>query len=194
MDPRRVYLQNFVANNLNTTRAFYTHPKILVAALNGPAVGLSAALLGHADFVYAAPHTYLLTPFTSLGLVAEGGSSRALMRRLGDARGGEALYMSKRISCEELVQCGFINKVFDCKPGDSDTFLKQVVHEVKDRLGPHLNPSSIINMKRLIRRSEVEELERVGVDEVMEGLDRFAKGYPQEEFRKLASGEKKHKL
>jgi Delta3-Delta2-enoyl-CoA isomerase len=191
---RKLWLQNFVSNNVNTTRAFYTHPKILVAAMNGPAVGLSAALLAHADFVYAAPHAYLLTPFTSLGLVAEGGASRALMQRLGPARGAEALYMSKRITCDEMVQAGFVNRVFDCKPGDSDAFLAQVVAEVKDRLGPHLNPSSITNMKKLIRRPDVEAMERVGVEEAMEGLERFAQGYPQEEFRKLATGEKKHKL
>lgn len=32
--------------NLSLSKAFYSHTKILVMALNGPAVGLSAALLG----------------------------------------------------------------------------------------------------------------------------------------------------
>jgi peroxisomal 3,2-trans-enoyl-CoA isomerase len=32
------------------------------------------------------------------------------------------------------------------------------------------------------------------VEEVMGGLERFVSGVPQEEFRKIASGEKKHKL
>ena len=38
---------------MDVTRTFYNHSKILVAALNGPAVGLSAALVAMADFVYA---------------------------------------------------------------------------------------------------------------------------------------------
>jgi peroxisomal 3,2-trans-enoyl-CoA isomerase len=46
-------------------------------------IGLSAALVSFADFVYAAPHAFLLTPFSSLGLVAEGAASRALVQRLG---------------------------------------------------------------------------------------------------------------
>ncbi|KAJ2984426.1 hypothetical protein NUW58_g6065 [Xylaria curta] len=63
------------------------HPKILIAALNGPALGLSAALTAFADFVYAAPHTFLLTPFSSIGLVAEGGASHAFVQRPKRARG-----------------------------------------------------------------------------------------------------------
>src|SRR5688572_32178650 len=68
----KYWLANFAAYNLNITHAFSTHPKILVVGLNGPVIGLSAAIPAYADFVYCAPHTFLLTPFSSLGLVAEG--------------------------------------------------------------------------------------------------------------------------
>ncbi|KAK3672899.1 dodecenoyl-CoA isomerase [Recurvomyces mirabilis] len=194
VDPYKQWLGSFVANNLNTTRAFYTHPKILVAALNGPAVGLSAALLGFADFIYAAPHTFLLTPFSSLGLVAEGLASRSFVQRLGVAKANEALIMSKRITCPELVQCGFVNKVFDTKPNESDKFLELVLKEVEDRMGDHLVPDSMTKIKELIRRPERDILDAQGVAEVFGGLDRFLSGVPQEEFRKIGSGEKKHKL
>lgn len=194
VDTKRHYLQNFVANNLHITHAFYTHPKILVAALNGPAVGLSAALTGFADFVYAAPHTFLLTPFSSLGLVAEGGASRAFVSRLGISKANEALIMSKKLTVEELVNVGYVNAVFDVKPGESDKFLDLVLAEVEDRLGKHLIPDSLLGIKKLIRRPERDMLDAQGVAEVFGGLDRFVKGVPQEEFRKIASGEKKHKL
>jgi peroxisomal 3,2-trans-enoyl-CoA isomerase len=182
-------------HNLDITRSFYTHPKILIAALNGPTVGLSAALLGFCDFIYAAPHTFLLTPFSSLGLVAEGGASIGLVQRLGLTKANEALIMSRRIPCDELVACGFVNKVFQGKDqNDSDGFLKKVLDEVEDKLGEHLNQESLIKIKELIRRPFLEALEAQGVREVMEGMARFAKGAPQEEFRKIASGEKRHKL
>lgn len=48
---RELWMSRFVQNNLDMTKAFYEHPKILVVALNGPAIGLSAAFVGHADFV-----------------------------------------------------------------------------------------------------------------------------------------------
>ena len=192
---RRDILRSFVSNNVDITRAFYTHPKVLVAALNGPAVGLSAALLGFADFVYAASHTFLLTPFSSLGLVSEGGASFGLVQRLGVSKANEALIMSKRLGCEELVGCGFVNKVIDGKDkNDSDGFLKKVIEEVEERLGAHLNQESIQLIKQLIRRPWLEVLESQGVHEAMMGMGRFVSGAPQEEFRKVASGEKKHKL
>jgi Delta3-Delta2-enoyl-CoA isomerase len=192
---RRDIMRGFVANNLDITRSFYTHPKVLIAALNGPTVGLSAALLGFCDFVYAAPHTFLLTPFASLGLVAEGGASVGFVHRMGLPKATEALLMSRKISCEELVQCGFVNKVFSGKDqNDSDGFLKKVIEEVNDKLGEHLNQDSILKMKELIRRPYLEGLEAQGVREVIEGMQRFVIGAPQEEFRKLASGEKRHKL
>ena len=173
------------------------HSKILVAALNGPVVGLSAALVAMADFIYAAPHTFLLTPFSSLGLVAEGGSSRALVERLGISKANEALIMSKKVTCEELVATGFVNKVISAPSGrkdDSDGFLEKVLEEVEDRLGTHLSQSSLLGIKELIRRPEREILDRQNYLEVFAGLQRFLKGIPQEEFRRLASGEKKHKL
>lgn len=191
---RRFWLKGFVTNNLHITHAFYTHPKILVTALNGPAIGLSAALIAFSDFIYAAPHSYLLTPFSSLGLVAEGNASIGFVRRLGISKANEALIMSKKITCAELVQVGFVNKVFDVGAKDSPKFLEEVLKEVDDRLGDHLNSDSLIKIKALIRKPEMEALDKQGVAEVMGGLQRFLAGIPQEEFRKIASGEKKHKL
>lgn len=193
---RREILGGFLANNIDTTRAFYTHPKILVVALNGPTVGLSAALLGFADFVYAAPHAFLLTPFSSLGLVTEGGASIGLVQRMGISKANEALIMSRRIPCEELVQCGFVNKVFKAEGGDSDSagFLELVLKEVDERLGEHLNQESLVKIKALIRAPGMEALEAQGVKEALEGVKRFMDGAPQREFQRIASGEKRHKL
>src|ERR1700761_6709527 len=174
---RNDILKGFVSNNLDITRSFYTHPKILVAALNGPTVGLSAALLGFCDFIYATPHTFLLTPFSSLGLVAEGGASIGLVQRMGLAKANEALIMSRRIPCDELVACGFVTKVFSGKDAaDSEGFLQKVLAEIDDKLGDHLNQESIVKIKQLIRAPYMEGLEAQGVREVMEGMARFVKG------------------
>jgi len=193
-DPYRHWLRTFVANNLNITQAFYSHPKILVTALNGPAIGLSAALIAFSDFIYCTPHTFLLTPFASLGLVAEGGASRAFVQRLGISKANEALIMSKKITSEELLATGFVNKIFDCKKGEDEKFRKLVFNEIDERLGPHLVGDSLTGIKALIRRPEREMMDAQTVHEVLGGLERFMSGVPQEEFRKIASGEKRHKL
>lgn len=191
----RLWLQSFVANNLNCTQAFYSHPKILIAALNGPVIGLSAALVSFADFIYATPETFLLTPFSSLGLVAEGGASRALVQRLGVAKANEALIMSRRIPIDELERAGYVNKVFtEVKKGDSDKFKELVLKEIDERLGDHLVGDSLLGIKKLIRRPENEILDAQNVAEVFAGLERFVSGVPQAEFKKIATGKKRHKL
>ena len=193
-DARRELLRVFVTNNLEVTRTFYTHPKILITALNGPVIGLSAALIAFSDFIYAAPHAFLLTPFSSLGLVAEGGASRAFVSRLGISKANEALIMSKRITAEEMLQTGFVNRIFDTGKDEDEKFLEEVVREVQARLGDHLNSDSLLKLKALIRKPEREVLDLQNVAEVYEGLERLVQGIPQEEFRKIASGEKRHKL
>jgi peroxisomal 3,2-trans-enoyl-CoA isomerase len=190
----RHWLRSFVANNLNIAQAFYSHPKILITALNGPAIGLSAALIAFSDFIYCVPHTFLLTPFSSLGLVAEGGASRAFVQRMGISKANEALIMSKRITADELLASGFVNKIFDCKKGEDEKFRKLVFEEIDNRLGEHLIGDSLIKIKALIRKPERDILDAQNVAEVFGGLERFASGVPQEEFRKIASGEKRHKL
>ncbi|KAJ4264901.1 dodecenoyl-CoA isomerase [Fusarium torreyae] len=186
------WLQNFVAFNLNITHAFATHPKVLVIGLNGPVVGLTAAIIAFADFIYCAPSAFLLTPFTSLGLVAEGGASRALALRLGPARANEALLMSRRIGSEELERCGFVNAIFD--EGDDAKFRTRVLREVDERLGEHLIGESMLEIKKLVRRPEMDIMHTQNVHEVFAGLERFMTGVPQQEFAKIASGAKRHKL
>lgn len=193
-DVRHETLKNLVAGNLEVTNAFYTHPNILITALNGPVIGLSAALVSHSDFIYAAPHTFLLTPFTSLGLVAEGGTSHSFVQRLGISKANEALIMSKRLTAEELFSVGFVNKVFNTSKKEQEKFLGMVLQEVKERFGDHLNSESLLKVKALIRKPDRAVLDAQNVAEVLGGLERFAEGVPQEEFRKIASGEKKHKL
>ncbi|KAL8365972.1 hypothetical protein RB595_004651 [Gaeumannomyces hyphopodioides] len=196
-DVRRQWLTSFVAFNLNATQAFYTHPKVLVVGLNGPVVGLSAALVAFADFIYCSPSAFLLTPFSSLGLVAEGGASHALVQRLGVSKANEALLMSRRIPAAELLAAGFVNKVFEgCGdgPGADAKFRELVLAEIDASLGEHLIGDSLVGIKALIRRPHTDVLDRQNAAEVFAGLERFVSGVPQQEFTKIASGQKRHKL
>lgn len=102
--------------------------------------------------------------------------------------------MSKRITAEELLHVGFVNKIFDTGKDEQEKFLGEVLKEVEDRLGDHLNSDSLLKVKALIRKPEREIMDQQNLAEVFGGLERFAAGIPQEEFRKIASGEKRHKL
>lgn len=102
--------------------------------------------------------------------------------------------MSKRITGPELLQCGFVNKVFDTKPEEHEKFLELVLEEVDNRLGAHLVPNSLVKIKEMMKAPERDLYDAQGVKEVMGGLDVFMRGIPQEEFRRIATGEKRHKL
>lgn len=113
---------------------------------------------------------------------------------MGISKANEALIMSKRITAEELLHVGFVNKIFDTKKGEDEKFRELVFKEIDERLGTHLVSDSLLKIKALIRKPDRDVMDAQGVAEVFGGLERFAAGIPQEEFRKLASGEKRHKL
>lgn len=113
---------------------------------------------------------------------------------MGISKANEALIMSKRITAEEMLQVGFVNKLIDTSKDEQEKFLAEVMKEIGDRLGDHLNSDSLTQVKALIRKPERDLLDAQNVAEVFGGLERFAQGVPQEEFRKIASGEKRHKL
>jgi peroxisomal 3,2-trans-enoyl-CoA isomerase len=141
---RAYWVPKLVNNNVDVARAFYSHSKILVTALNGPVIGLSAALISHSDFIYAVSDAYLMTPFTSLGLVAEGGSSVAFVQRMGQGKANEALLLGRKIPVSELAQVGFVNKVFEGK----GNFREQVMEHLHQTFGEHLVKSSLLGAGR----------------------------------------------
>ncbi|KAM5354588.1 hypothetical protein ACJ41O_001235 [Fusarium nematophilum] len=190
MISRSYWLPKLVNNNLDVARAFYAHSKILVTALNGPVLGLSAALISHSDFVYSVSDAYLLTPFTSLGLVAEGGASVAFVQRMGLGKANEALILGRKIPVEELVQVGFVNKVFQ----DKKNFRAQVIEYMRTTFGDNIVGSSMLGTKALLRRRLVREQDEVAPLEAFGGLERFCEGIPQTEMAKVVSGSKKHRL
>jgi hypothetical protein len=82
---------------------------------------------------------------------------------MGIAKANEALIMSKRITSEELVKCGFVNEVFDTKPNEQEKFLELVLKEVDNRLGGHLVSDSMTKIKALIRKPENDIMDAQGV-------------------------------
>lgn len=59
-------------------RSVERFPKLVVAAVNGPAVGIAATLLCHVDLCYCTPDTTIWTPFFRMAIVPEYASSSIL--------------------------------------------------------------------------------------------------------------------
>jgi enoyl-CoA hydratase/carnithine racemase len=92
-------------------RAVLRARPLLVAEVDGPAVGIGATLLLHCDLVYATSRSYLQTPFVDLGLVPEFASSLLLPQRVGPQRAAELLLFGDRIPAERAHALGLVNAV-----------------------------------------------------------------------------------
>jgi 2-(1,2-epoxy-1,2-dihydrophenyl)acetyl-CoA isomerase len=86
-------------------------PKPVIAAVNGPAVGIGCSLALAADLIVAAESAYFLLAFVNIGLVPDGGSTAFLPARIGYARAAEMAMLGERVPAEQALQWGLINRV-----------------------------------------------------------------------------------
>ena len=86
-------------------------PKPVVAAVNGPAVGIGLSLALAADLVIARESAYFLLAFVNIGLVPDGGSSLFVPERVGLARATEMAMLGERIPARQALEWGLINRV-----------------------------------------------------------------------------------
>lgn len=124
--------------------ALIIFPKPLVAIVNGPAIGIGATMLGLFDMIYASETAYFYTPFSNLGLIAEGCSSYTFPRILGNSKAGEMLYLGYKMSAAEAKQYNFVSDVYASDELDKIWhFLEKV---------SSLSMNSILKTKALIRK------------------------------------------
>jgi 2-(1,2-epoxy-1,2-dihydrophenyl)acetyl-CoA isomerase len=88
-----------------------TMPKPVLAAVNGPAVGIGLSLALAADLIVAAESAYFLLAFVNIGLVPDGGSSLFVPTRVGLARAAEMAMLGERVSAAQALEWGLINRV-----------------------------------------------------------------------------------
>ncbi len=94
--------------------AIATAEKPLIAAVQGPAVGVGVTMLLHCDLVFASENATFHTPFTDLALVPEAASSLLLPRIAGHQRAAELLMLGKKIDAVRAREFGIVNDVAAC--------------------------------------------------------------------------------
>jgi Delta3-Delta2-enoyl-CoA isomerase len=161
-----------------------TYPKLLIAVVNGPAIGIATTILGIFDIVYASDKAYFQTPFSSLGLVAEGCSSYTFPRLLGHSKAGDMLYLGYKMNAQEAKQYGLVSKVYN--------------HDSLEEVWNYLNmistlsPQSILATKRLMSKWDKETLLKVNEEEMKEMQNLFE--LPDLQERMLNFLSRKNKL
>ncbi len=86
-------------------------PKPVIAAVNGPAVGIGCSLALCCDLILAAESAYFLLAFVNIGLVPDGGSSLFVPTRVGFARANELSMLGEKLGAAQALEWGLINRV-----------------------------------------------------------------------------------
>lgn len=185
------WLSEFVSRNLFVTHTFATHSKVLVCCLNGPAIGLTAAVVMLCDIVFSMnDKVYLLFPFANLALVTEGALSVTLPLKLGYNTANDILLFAKPVRFDQLIDKVIVRNY---NMSDTETFNTQVMADLHD-MTAGLYQASFAGIKRLLRGPFNSELKRANVDEVNDALQFWVKGAPQQRFQEVGSKKRKHKI
>lgn len=99
-------------------------PKILIAAVNGPAIGYGTSILSLFDLVYSVPDAIFFTPFVKWGLCAEACSSVTFMQIMGRQKAASLILAGERMTAQELESAGLITRILDVP---KEGFLEEVM-------------------------------------------------------------------
>ena len=149
-------------------------PKPVVAAVNGPAVGVGLSLALACDLVVAKESAYFLLAFVNIGLVPDGGSSLFVPTRVGHARATEMAMLGERVYAPQALEWGLINRSV------SDDAFDAEVDALGARLaaGPtrsYAGTKRQLNAWSYARMDEQLELE-AGIQQEMAGSKDFMEG------------------
>jgi len=82
----------------------------VIAAINGSAAGIGLSVALHCDLLIIADNAFLLSPFTTISLVPDGGLNWLLVHQLGYRRAFELSIQSERINADRCVELGLANR------------------------------------------------------------------------------------
>lgn len=85
--------------------------KPVVAAVNGPAVGIGASLALACDLVLAAESAYFGLAFVNIGLMPDGGSTLFVPAATGKARAFQMALLGERVDARRALDWGLANFV-----------------------------------------------------------------------------------
>jgi enoyl-CoA hydratase/carnithine racemase len=128
-------------------------PKPILAAVNGPAVGVGTTMLLHCDLVLCADSARFQMPFTKLGLCAEAGSSFLLPRLAGLQKASELLIWGEPFDAAAAERAGIVNQVVT-----REQLLPAALARVESLHS--LPPEAVRATKALLRKPLMDQLEQ----------------------------------
>ena len=152
---------------------FLSVPKPIIAAINGPAVGLGFIVPLYCDFRFASEKARFSVIFSKRGLVAEYGLAWMLPRLVGVANAIELMFTSKLVDAREALRIGLVSRVLP-----EENFLG-AVQEFARELATTVSPRSLRVMKRQIYTALLQNLG----DAYEDALEEMRGSFGTEDFR-----------
>lgn len=118
--------------------------KPVIAAINGPVVGLGLVITLYCDLRLASDASRFSTTFARRGLIAEYGVAWVLPRIVGIANALDLLFSARTIDAAEALRIGLVNQVFP-----QETFLEKV-QDFAQELASTVSPRSLRIIKRQV--------------------------------------------
>jgi len=153
-------------------------PKPVIGSINGAAAGIGAALAMACDLRIMAKDSYIMSVFSNIALVPDGGLSFLLTRAVGYARALEFAIEAKKISSADCLSMGIANKVveLDALPSETKKWAEHLSKRSPQALSltKKLMNDSITKSYDEIFKAEAEAQNNIfGSDENMEGVKAF---------------------
>ena len=158
--------------------------KPVIAAINGPVVGLGLVITLYCDLRLASDASRFSTTFARRGLIAEYGMAWMLPRIIGIANALDLLFSARTIDAVEALRMGLVNRVFP-----QETFLEKA-QEYAYELASTVSPRSLRIIKRQVYEAMSQPLAEAfdisvremracfGTEDFKEGVAHFVQKRP----------------
>ena len=136
-------------------------PQPVIAAVQGGAAGIGMSLAVACDLIVMEENAFLLCPFSSIGLIPDGGSTWTLAQALGHRAAFEFAISGDRMPAGRAVELGLANRL--AQPGEALAGAEEWAAELALKA-----PLALAATKRLMRKAGTHSFEQLFLAEADE--------------------------
>jgi 2-(1,2-epoxy-1,2-dihydrophenyl)acetyl-CoA isomerase len=155
LDPNRSIEDMLQQEYRPVLESIWNMEKPVIAAVGGSAAGIGVSFALICDLLVMADNAFLLSPFTTISLVPDGGLNWLLVHQLGYRRAFQLSVESERITADRCVELGLMPLR---APGRPHSTLKRPfrINCARAKTAPKALPRFLKNAKRILKVSRYE--------------------------------------
>ncbi len=158
---------------------FFSTPKPIIAAINGPCAGLGLVVALYCDIRFASVDAKFTTSFSQRGLIAEHGISWLLPRLVGSANALDLLLSARKFDGAEAQRIGLVNRAFapEALIGETMAYARALADTVSPRsmavMKAQIHASPFQDFNAALALADAEMTKSFGTEDFREGVEHF---------------------